>query len=65
MESNHIETAILIKDVPYRDTPAHFTYIPVTTKFCFTSSSPILSFHPRTLTAQTAVINNIRFAAQG
>ena len=60
-----IETAILIKDVPCRDTPAHFTHVPAITEFCSTTSSPILSFHFRTLTAQTAVINNIRFVKQG
>lgn len=60
-----IEPAILIKDVPCRDTPAHFTHAPATTKSCSTTSSPILSFHSRTLTAQTTAINNIRFVAQG
>ena len=60
-----IEPAILIKDVPCRDTPAHFTPVPATTKSCSTTSSPILSFHSRTLPAQTAVIDNIRFVAQG
>jgi hypothetical protein len=60
-----IETAILIKNVPCRDTHAHFTHLPAITEFCSTTSSPILSFHFRTLTAQTTSINNIRFVTQG
>jgi len=48
-----------------RDTRAHFTHVPATTKSCSTTSSPILSFHTRSLTAQTTVIDNIRFVGQG
>jgi hypothetical protein len=65
VESFQIETAILIKDAPCLNTPAHFTHVPATAKSCSTTSSPTLSFHPRTLTAQTDVINNIRFVGQG
>lgn len=65
MESFQIVTAILIKDAPCLDTRAHFTHVPATAKSCSTTSSPILSFHSRTLTAQNTVIDNIRFVGQG
>jgi hypothetical protein len=61
----HIETAMLIKDVLYRKMSTHLSLLPATIKFCSITSSPILSFHFFILTAQNAVVDNIRFAGQG
>jgi hypothetical protein len=58
-------TAILIKDIPCRNTLAHFTHVPYQYEIllCHQQSDSVFSL-PH-LDCETAVIGNIRFAEQG